>query len=248
MQAACGFGDEIRRLFYGVSMSIKHWEEGERPREKLLQRGAEALSDAELLAILLRVGTQGMSAVDLARSLLQNYGGLGGVMTASVQDLSRQKGMGTAAFAQFAAVLEIGRRVLSEEMQEQPAFHSPNQVADYLRLRIGRERVEVSVALFLDTQHRLIACEELARGTVMANHVYVAEVARRALHHHAVSVVFAHNHPSGSLQPSPEDLAFTHKLQAALHWLDLRLLDHFIVTAYGAVSFAEQKWLTEIED
>ena len=221
MQAACGFGDEIRRFFYGVSMSIKHWEEGERPREKLLQRGAEALSDAELLAILLRVGTQGMSAVDLARSLLQNYGGLGGVMTASVQDLSRHKGMGTAAF---------------------------NQVVDYLRLRIGRERVEVSVALFLDTQHRLIACEELARGTVMANHVYVAEVARRALHHHAVSVVFAHNHPSGSLQPSPEDLAFTHKLQAALHWLDLRLLDHFIVTAYGAVSFAEQKWLTEMDD
>ena len=162
-------------------MSIKDWAEGERPREKLLQRGAAALSDAELLAILLRVGTQGMSAVDLARSLLQHYQGLSGVMTANAAELSQHKGMGTAAFAQFATVLEIGRRVLGEQLQQQPLLQTPQAACDYLRLRIGHERVEVSMALFLDAQQRLIACEELSRGTVAENALYVREVAKRAL-------------------------------------------------------------------
>ena len=146
-------------------MSIKNWVAGERPREKLLERGASALSDAELLAILLRVGTQGMNAVDLARSLLETYGGLGGVMHANVHELSRHKGMGLAAFAQFATVLEIGRRVLGEELRQQTVFHNPQMAGDFLRLKIGYERVEVSVALFLDSDNRLIACEELSRGT-----------------------------------------------------------------------------------
>lgn len=224
-------------------MSIKDWAEGERPREKLLQRGAAALSDAELLAILLRVGTQGMSAVDLARSLLANYGGLGGVMTASAQNLAQHKGMGLAAFAQFAAVLEIGRRVLHEELQQQPIFQTPQAVGDYLRLRIGREKVEVSVALFLDAQQRLIACEELARGTVNENTPYVREIAKLALQHHAAAVLLAHNHPAGSLHPSPEDRLFTQRVQAALTLLDIVLLDHFIVSAHDAISFAEQGWL-----
>ncbi|ULJ69051.1 DNA repair protein RadC [Wielerella bovis] len=224
-------------------MSIKDWATGERPREKLLQRGANALSDAELLAILLRVGTQGMSAVDLARSLLDNYGGLGGVMHASADELSQHKGMGLAAYAQFATVLEIGRRVLSEELRQQPVFNNPQVAGDFLRLRIGRERVEVSMALFLDTQNRLIACEELSRGTVAENIAYPREVARLALQHHAAAVLFAHNHPSGSLKPSPEDFAFTQRLQAALALLDIVLLDHVIVTATATVSFVEQGWL-----
>ena len=220
-------------------MSIKDWAEGERPREKLLQRGAAALSDAELLAILLRVGTQGMSAVDLARSLLQHYQGLSGVMTASAAELSQHKGMGTAAFAQFATVLEIGRRVLGEQLQQQPLLQTPQAACDYLRLRIGHERVEVSLALFLDAQQRLIACEELSRGTVAENALYVREVAKRALHHHAVSVLLAHNHPSGDVQPSAEDCVATERLQAALQLLDIQLLDHIIVAAQDTFSFAQ---------
>lgn len=220
-------------------MSIKHWPEGERPREKLCERGASALSDAELLAILLRVGTQGMSAVDMARSLLSHFGSLSGVMRADAETLCQHKGMGIASYAQFATVVEIGRRVLGEELQARPLFDTPQAVADYLRLRIGHERVEVSVALFLDAQNRLIACQELARGTVAENTVYVREVAKSALQHHAVSLIFAHNHPSGSVQPSAADRQFTQKLQQALALLDIVLLDHFIVTPQAAVSFAE---------
>lgn len=189
-------------------MSIKHWPEGERPREKLLERGAAALSDAELLAILLRVGTQGMSAVDLARSLLQDFGGLGALMTAPQAELCRHKGMGRAAYAQFAAVLEIGRRVLGEEMRQLPLVDSPQKAAEFLRLRIGRERVEVGTALFLDAQNRLLACEEMGRGSVAEHTVYLGSLARRALHHHAAAVIFAHNHPGGSLNASAADLAF----------------------------------------
>ena len=220
-------------------MSIKNWAAGERPREKLLERGAGALSDAELLAILLRVGTQGMSAVDLSRSLLDSYGGLGGVMHASAQDLQRHKGMGLAAWAQFAAVLEIGRRVLGEELRQQSVLANPEAAGDYLRLRIGHERVEVSLALFLDAQQRLIACEELSRGTVAENALDVREVAKRALHHHAVSVLLAHNHPSGDVQPSAEDCTATERLQAALQLLDIQLLDHIIVAAQDTFSFAQ---------
>ena len=147
-------------------MSIKDWAASERPREKLLERGASALSDAELLAILLRVGTQGMSAVDLSRSLLDAYGGLGGVMHASAAELGKHKGMGLAAYAQFATVLEIGRRVLGEELRQASLLNTPQAVGDYLRLRIGHERVEISFALFLDANNRLLAAEEIARGTL----------------------------------------------------------------------------------
>ncbi len=226
-------------------MSIKHWPEGERPREKLLERGASALSDAELLAVLLRVGTQGMSAVDLSRSLLTSFGSLSAVMRASAKELGQHKGMGLAAYAQFATVLEIGRRVLSEELQQQPLLNSPQAVADYLRIRIGHEKVEVALALFLDTQNRLIICEEMARGTLSENTVYIREIAKAALQHHAAAVILAHNHPSGSLKPSEADFDFTARLQAALSLLDVRLLDHFIVTAHAAVSFAQQGWLSE---
>ncbi|MDO4432980.1 MAG: DNA repair protein RadC [Alysiella sp.] len=224
-------------------MSIKDWPEGERPREKLLERGAAALSDAELLAVLLRIGTQGMSAVDLARSLLQHYGGLGGVMNASRAELSQHKGMGSAAYAQFAAVLEIGRRVLYEELHRRPVFDNPQTLGDYLRLLIGREKVEVAMVVFLNAQNQLLACEEIARGTVDEHTVYIREMVKRALQHHAVRVVFAHNHPTGSLMPSHEDHRFTSKLRAALALLDMELSDHLIVGAQEVLSFRQQGWL-----
>lgn len=224
-------------------MSIKHWPEGERPREKLLERGVAALSDAELLAILLRVGTQGMSAVDLARSLLKSYGGLSGVMTANQQQLCRHKGMGLAAYAQFATVLEIGRRVLQTELQHKPIFHHPEMLGNYLRLLIGHESVEVVLVLFLDNSHQLISCSEMARGTVNESTVYIREIAKQALQHQATSVVFAHNHPSGNTQPSQADQYFTNQLQQALNLLNIDLLDHFIVTRQHTISFKQLGYL-----
>lgn len=224
-------------------MGIKHWPQNERPREKLLLHGAGALSDAELLAILLRVGTQGMTAVDLARYLLQQFGSLNGLMSAPAAELIQHKGMGEAAFCQFAVVREIGRRLLAEEMRHTPAFTSPESVADYLVLQLGHEPVEVSVAMLLSNSHRLITFQELSRGTVAENTVYVREVAKLALQHHAAALIIAHNHPGGSIQPSAADLAFTRRLQQALSLLDVRLLDHFIVAGNRAVSFVANGWL-----
>ncbi|EGV37167.1 RadC family protein [Neisseria weaveri] len=221
-------------------MSIKQWPEGERPREKLLERGAAALSDAELLAVLLRVGTRGMSAVDLARYLLNEFGSLGNLLSAEAKVLSRYKGMGLAGYTQFAVVREIGRRVLSEELRQQPVFTSPENVLDFLRLQLGLEKVEVSMVLLLNQQNQLIAERELSRGTVSENTVYVREVVKLALDQHAASIILAHNHPGGSPEPSPEDVAFTKRLRQALELVDVRLLDHFIVTAQRAVSFAER--------
>ncbi|OAM28691.1 MULTISPECIES: DNA repair protein RadC [unclassified Eikenella] len=227
-------------------MGIKHWPENERPREKLLHRGAGALSDAELLAILLRVGIQGMSAVDLARYLLQEFGSLNRLFSAPVAELTMHKGMGEAAYCQFAVVREIGRRLLAEEMRATPAFTSPEAVADYLVLQLAHEPVEVSVALLLSSSNRLIAFKELSRGTVAENTVYIREVAQLALQHHAASLIIAHNHPGGSAEPSAADLAFTRQLQQALALLEVRLLDHFIVAGNRAVSFAANGWLPEL--
>lgn len=221
-------------------MSIKQWPEGERPREKLLERGAAALSDAELLAVLLRVGTRGMSAVDLARYLLNEFGSLGNLLSAEAKVLSRYKGMGLAGYTQFAVVREMGRRVLSEELRQQPVFTSPENVLDFLRLQLGLEKVEVSMVLLLNQQNQLIAERELSRGTVSENTVYVREVVKLALDQHAASIILAHNHPGGSPEPSPEDVAFTKRLRQALELVDVRLLDHFIVTAQRAVSFADR--------
>lgn len=223
-------------------MSIKDWHVTERPREKLLEHGVSALSDAELLAILLRVGTQGKSAVDLARQLLSAHHGLRGVMTATPQALNQHKGMGLAAYAQFATVLEIGRRVLHEELRQLPLLDTPQAAGDYLRLRIGHEKVEVCMALFLNAQNQLLACEELSRGTLTQSTVYPREVAKWALHHHASAVVFAHNHPSGHLMPSSEDIMLTQRLHTALQLLDIILLDHVLVTATGTASFVQKGW------
>lgn len=172
-------------------MSIKQWPEGERPREKLMERGAGALSDAELLAILLRVGTRGMSAVDLARHLLGEFGSLGRLMSAGVKELSAHKGMGPASYTQFAVVREIGRRILSEELQEGVILNSPRDVADFLRLHLAHERVEVSLALLLNQQNQLIALHELSRGTVAENTVYIREIVKLAIDGYAAGMIIA---------------------------------------------------------
>lgn len=220
-------------------MSIKQWPEGERPREKLLAHGAAALSDAELLAILLRVGTRGMSAVDLARYLLNEFGSLGRLMSAEAKILSAHKGMGLAGFTQFAVVKEIGRRILAEELRDTLTLDHPQTVADYLRLHIGHEKVEVSTALLLNRQNQLIAMKELSRGTVAENTVYTREIVKLALDHYADGLIIAHNHPGGSIRPSENDIAFTRRLQQALALVDVVLLDHFVVTAAQAFSMRQ---------
>ena len=224
-------------------MSIKHWPEGERPREKLLERGAGALSDAELLAILLRVGTRGMSAVDLARYLLNGFGSLGKLMNADAKSLSAYKGMGMASFTQFAVVREIGRRILNEELRENIIFSNPQTVADYLRLNLGHERVEVSYALLLNRQNQLIAVRELSRGTVAENTVYIREIVKLALDEYADSLIIAHNHPGGSARPSEADIQFTQRLAQALELVDISLLDHFVVTAKETCSLREAGYM-----
>ena len=228
-------------------MSIKNWPEGERPREKLLSLGAAALSEAELLAILLRVGTRGMSAVDLARALLHEFGSLSRLMSASERELSRHKGMGLASYTQFAVVREIGRRILAEELRAQTVFNAPEQVKHFLRMQLGAERVEVSLALLLNRQNQLLHIRELSRGTLAENTVYIREVVKLALDEHASALIIAHNHPGGTAAPSAADIAFTRILSQALALVDVVLLDHFIVTAVQAVSFTELGLMPFIE-
>lgn len=220
-------------------MAITDWPEGERPREKLLQKGAEALSDAELLAIFLRTGVTGKSAVDLARELLTRFGNLTQLFAASEADFCAIHGMGQAKFVQLQAVLEMSRRALNEEMQRGDALNSPRAVRDYLQLLLGSRQQEVFVVLFLDTQHRVIATEELFHGTLGQTSVYPREVVKRALAHNAAAVILAHNHPSGVAEPSQADQHLTQALKQALALVDVRVLDHFIVAGGRMHSFAE---------
>ncbi|ASK26762.1 RadC family protein [Neisseria chenwenguii] len=217
-------------------MSIKQWPEGERPREKLMERGAAALSDAELLAVLLRVGTRGMSAVDLARYLLNEFGSLGGLMSADAKTLSACKGMGMAGYTQFAVVREIGRRILSEELRQNITLTDPRTAADYLRLQLGHEKVEVSKVLLLNRRNQLIAERELSRGTVGENAVFIREIVKFALDEYADGLILAHNHPGGLPEPSDNDIRLTGRLKQALDLVDVALVDHFVITANAACS------------
>lgn len=216
-------------------MAISDWPAGERPRERLLKQGAAALSDAELLAIFLRVGLPGKSAVDLARELLARFDGdLGHLAAAEPASLATLPGIGPAKAAQLAASLELSRRALAADLTTRDALGSPQAVRDWLRLRIGHLPHEVFHALWLDAQNRLIAAEELFRGTLTATSVYPREVVKRALASNAAAVILAHNHPSGHSQPSQADLELTRSLKQALALVDVRVLDHFVVTAAGA--------------
>ncbi len=222
-------------------MAISDWPEDERPRERLLACGAAALSDAELLAIFLRVGTRGKSAVDLGRELINRFDGLNGLFAATLGEFSSIPGLGRAKYAQLQAVLEMSRRALGEELQQRSAFSSPGVVRDYLRLHLASLPHEVFFALWLDAQHRLLAAEELFRGTLTQTSVYPREVVKRALAHNAAAVVLAHNHPSGVAEPSAADEALTRELKKVLALVEVRILDHFIVARQTPpVSFAER--------
>jgi DNA repair protein RadC len=224
-------------------MGINDWPEGERPREKLLQRGATALSDAELLAIFLRIGVRGKSAVDLARDLLARFGSLTRLFASSNKDFCAMHGVGQAKYVQLQAVQEMARRALHEQMQAGDALNSPRAVRDYLQLLLRGREQEVFMAIFLDAQHRVTAAEELFHGTLTQTSVYPREVVKRALHHNAAALIFAHNHPSGIAEPSQSDRLLTDALKQSLALVDVRVLDHFIVAGAGCLSFAESGML-----
>jgi len=223
-------------------MAITDWPEHERPRERLLQHGAAALTDAELLAIFLRVGVRGKSAVDLARELLQHFNGnLTQLAEASLKEIAAIPGMGPAKAVQLKAVLELARRALSATLSERDVLASPAAVRDWLTLKLAGLGYEVFGAMWLDSKNRLIAWEELFRGTLAQTSVYPREVVKRALAHNAAAVLLCHNHPSGVAEPSNADELLTQNLKQALALVDVRVLDHFIVAGTGTpLSFAER--------
>ena len=220
-------------------MSISDWPADSRPREKLLLNGAAALSDAELLAIFLRVGIPGKNAVELAGDLLQHFGSLQALFHAQLSDFATINGIGSAKYAQLQSVLEMSRRALVEQLKERDSFSNPAAVRDFLHLRLRGLKHEEFHGLFLDSSYKLIAAEALFKGSLTEIRVYPRELARRAMEHNAAALIIAHNHPSGSAEPSPADLLLTRQLQHALELLDVKLLDHFIIAAHRVVSLAE---------
>ena len=221
-------------------MSIIDWPVDDRPREKLLTKGPEALSDAELVAILLRTGIKGMTAVDLGREVLKRFGSISALLTADRKMFAGIAGLGDAKFAQLHAVIEMSRRALRETMARGAALSSPQSVRDYLRLKLQGRAHEVFVAVFLDAQNRVLEVEELFRGTLTQTSVFPREIVKQALHHNAAAVIFAHNHPSGVAEPSRADEALTQTLKHTLALVDVKVLDHFVVGGDAAMSFAER--------
>ena len=211
-----------------------------RPREKLLSLGPAALADAELLALLLRTGMKGLGVLQMAEQMLAQLGGMPGLLQAAPAQLRQVKGLGPAKRAELMAVMEMARRGLRGELRTQPVFSSPQLVKDYVQLRLGALPHEVFAVLFLDAQHRLIVCEELFRGTLTQTSVYPREVVKRSLELNAASVILAHNHPSGTLEPSRADELLTQTLKTSLQLIDVRVLDHLVVARTGAMSFAER--------
>lgn len=224
-------------------MSITDWPADERPREKLLLRGAAVLSDAELLAIFLRTGVVGCTAVDLARDLLTRFGGLRALLKASRGDFCAAHGLGDAKYAQLQAVMEIARRHLAEALNDRTALADPAATREFLLLKLRDLDHEVFCALFLDSQNRVLGFETLSVGTINSASVYPREVVKRALQAQAAAVIFAHNHPSGIAEPSTADRTLTNRLRDALALVDIRVLDHFVVGEGSPVSFAERGWL-----
>jgi len=222
-------------------MRLKDLPPDAQPREKLLARGPAALADAELLALVLRTGIAGKGVLAMAQELLQQFRGLAGLLNTGVEDLKRFKGLGgNAKRAELAAVLELARRAVSQRLREREVFGSPDAVRHYLQLSLAARAHEVFAVMFLDAQNRLIAMEEMFRGTVTHTSVHPREVVIRALHHQATAVVLAHNHPSGSVHPSSADQSVTQTLKAALALVDVRVLDHVIVAAGSSLSMAEE--------
>lgn len=224
-------------------MAITDWPAAERPREKLLDKGAAALSDAELLAIFLRTGSAGITAVDLARELLNQFGDLRGLLGASAEQFCAGRGLGLAKFTQLQAVLEMSRRHWLVSLERGEGLTSPELTRDYLRACLRDSPQEQFGCLFMDSQHRVIKYQTLFYGTIDAACVYPREVVKRCLAHNAAAVIFAHNHPSGVAEPSQADRRITERLVSALELVDIRVLDHFVVGDAELVSFAERGWL-----
>lgn len=224
-------------------MAIRDWPAEQRPREKLLQQGPQELTDAELLAIFLRTGSKGKSAVDLSGELIDYFGGFRGLFNADADLLQTTKGLGSAKFAQLRAVVEMARRYLAESFQRGEQLTSPCDTRNYLLLLMRDYHHEVFACLFLDNKHRVIAFEEMFRGTIDCASVYPREIVKRALEHNAAAVILAHNHPSGETQASAADKAITKRIDSALKLVDMRLLDHFIVGDGQCLSFAEHGML-----
>jgi DNA repair protein RadC len=220
-------------------MAISEWPVDRRPRERLLAEGAEALLDAELLAVLLRTGVRGKNAIQLGSELLARFGSITGLLSAG-SELLDIKGLGHAKTAQFAAAMELARRAMREELIDRAALTSPGAVRDYLRLALGRREHEVFVCIWLDAQHKVIGVEETFRGTLTQTSVYPREIVKKALARNAAAVIFAHNHPSGVAQPSQADELLTRNLKEALALVEVKVLDHFIIAGNQAISFAER--------
>ncbi|HEX4872712.1 MAG TPA: DNA repair protein RadC [Nevskiaceae bacterium] len=224
-------------------MTLRDWPEADRPREKLLARGPGALSDAELLAIFLRTGVAGQTAVDLARSLLTRFGSLRGLLAAEREAFCAARGLGVAKYAQLQAVLEMARRHLGEQLTRGSVLDHPQAVRDYLVAQLRHRPREAVLGLFLDAQNQLLACETLAEGSLTQATVHAREVVSRALALGAASLILAHNHPSGQAEPSAADRALTDRLRQALALVEVRLLDHFVIGEGPPTSFAERGWL-----
>jgi DNA repair protein RadC len=224
-------------------MSIRDWPAAERPREKLLEQGSASLSDAELLAIFLRTGVSGKSAVDLARHLLSQFGSLRSLLEADLPAFSTQLGLGPAKFAQLQAVLEMGRRHLAERLRQKPVLENPHAVREYLKAMLRHEPHEVFGCLFLDSKHQVLTFEALFRGSIDNTSVHPREVVKRALAHNAAALILCHNHPSGNSDPSQADRVLTKRLQTALELIDVRVLDHFIIGDGDPLSMAEYGWM-----
>ncbi len=221
-------------------MAIKDWPSSERPREKLLQRGAQSLSDAELLAIFLRTGTAGKTAVDLARELIARYDGLRPLLQADFDTFCSAPGLGLAKYSQLQAILEMSRRHLRETLQRGALLESPQQTRDYLTSELRDYEQEVFSCLFLDNRHRVLQFEKLFFGTINSATVHPREVVKKALKHNAAAVILSHNHPSGVAEPSQADISITKHLKEALALVDIRVLDHFIIGDGESVSLAER--------
>ncbi len=221
-------------------MVLKDIPADARPRERLMSHGPAALADAELVALLLRTGVKGSSVLQLSQTLLDDFDGLRGLLQAQPSDLRRIKGLGPAKQAEIAAVMELARRSLAQQMSQQPILDAPQRAKDYVRMQLGHLPHEVFAVLFLDAQHQLIKLEEMFRGTLTQTSVYPREVVKRALDLGASAVILAHNHPSDVSEPSRADELLTQTLARVLHLIDVRVLDHFVVGRSSVMSFAER--------
>lgn len=221
-------------------MKITDWPSCERPREKLLRQGAESLADAELLAVFLRTGIKGLTAVDLGRKLINRFGSIGKFLNAEKAEILIEHGMGPSKYAQLIAVLELAKRAAEEELKQKDVFTDVDEVKCYVQQQMSGLRQEVFAVLFLDSQHQLLAFRKLFFGTINAAAVYPREIVKQALADNAAAVILVHNHPSGVAEPSQADINITNQIQQALSLIDIRVLDHFIVGHANSVSFAQR--------